>query len=274
MKLKMKLLAAAVALMAAAGANASMDTSPSLNGSSLILVVGSKSLNLSGAFDLGYDVAQFQPGALGVAGTNVQWDLSLGTITPNATAMGGGLAALTGNYSASWAALAGASDLQFGVIGYSVSAPLKNMVITASVAGQGLVAGTTSTQFGNMQTAFNNYLNPNNALGTHATDANGASTATSGSAYAYQTLGSTLKVAATTWSFADAIGTSLNFNQITNAGKSVFASANPGGPATFRFDTTGVLTYNVAAVPEPETYGMLSAGLLMLGAIARRRKSA
>jgi hypothetical protein len=33
-------------------------------------------------------------------------------------------------------------------------------------------------------------------------------------------------------------------------------------------------TYDVAAVPEPETYAMLLAGLGLVGAIARRRKSA
>jgi hypothetical protein len=43
-------------------------------------------------------------------------------------------------------------------------------------------------------------------------------------------------------------------------------------PGTLSFSGSS-LDYTVAAVPEPETYGMLAAGLLMLGAIARRRKA-
>jgi hypothetical protein len=33
------------------------------------------------------------------------------------------------------------------------------------------------------------------------------------------------------------------------------------------------VNFDVAAVPEPETYAMLLAGLGMLGAVARRKKS-
>ncbi len=34
------------------------------------------------------------------------------------------------------------------------------------------------------------------------------------------------------------------------------------------------VNFNVTAVPEPETYAMLLAGLGLVGAIARRRKTA
>lgn len=40
----------------------------------------------------------------------------------------------------------------------------------------------------------------------------------------------------------------------------------------FSFTATGALDYTVAAVPEPETYAMMLAGLLMLGAVARRNR--
>ena len=47
-------------------------------------------------------------------------------------------------------------------------------------------------------------------------------------------------------------------------------------PLTANLDATGNFSFTsapqVAAVPEPETYGMLAAGLLMLGAVARRRR--
>ncbi len=45
---------------------------------------------------------------------------------------------------------------------------------------------------------------------------------------------------------------------------------NGGNPAGLRVEFT---QSNIAAVPEPETYGMLLAGLGLLGFVARRRKA-
>lgn len=275
--MKIKLLAAAVALVAATGANAAMEPANTANGGSMILVVGSKLNNISAAFDLGYDAGQFLPATVANAGANVTWNLTTNVVAPNSFS---GLAAATGNdWSAAWSALSGASDLQWGVIGYQTSAAGKNFISTASVANQGLVAATTTTQFGNAQTGYTNFLNFNNTLGTQVSVANGASTATATGAYAYQAFGTGLKAGTEFWSFADAVGTSLNVNLIYQSGatftKSIYAAANAAGPATFSLSSAGVLTYDVpiAAVPEPETYGMLAAGLLMLGAVARRRNS-
>lgn len=54
-------------------------------------------------------------------------------------------------------------------------------------------------------------------------------------------------------------------------GSVTLTSYTPSNGNGFAFDGAN-LSYNVAAVPEPETYGMLVAGLLMLGAVARRRR--
>jgi hypothetical protein len=56
---------------------------------------------------------------------------------------------------------------------------------------------------------------------------------------------------------------------------SVLTTYTPTNGNAFAFNGD-LLQYNVAAVaavPEPETYGMLAAGLLMLGAVARRRRA-
>ncbi|MBH1987020.1 MAG: PEP-CTERM sorting domain-containing protein [Burkholderiales bacterium] len=46
-------------------------------------------------------------------------------------------------------------------------------------------------------------------------------------------------------------------------------------PGVLRLDaSTGVLSYTVSAVPEPSTYAMLVAGLVVAGAAARRRRAA
>jgi hypothetical protein len=70
----------------------------------------------------------------------------------------------------------------------------------------------------------------------------------------------------TTASFFDAVrGAGSNA-----VGKATVSDVNIAG--AWNFDGTN-LSYSVAAVPEPETYGMLAAGLLMLGAVARRRRA-
>jgi len=68
--------------------------------------------------------------------------------------------------------------------------------------------------------------------------------------------------------------TQLNATMAANAGNEVFAvgatfSNSAGGPETI---TAARLT-SVAAIPEPETYALMLAGLGMLGFVARRRQS-
>lgn len=68
------------------------------------------------------------------------------------------------------------------------------------------------------------------------------------------------------WTTDNIVGSTANFYTVTNA------TAAAGGVfvSQLKFDgATGV----VAVVPEPETYGMLFAGLLTIGAIARRRQA-
>ncbi|HQT71375.1 MAG TPA: PEP-CTERM sorting domain-containing protein [Thiobacillus sp.] len=51
------------------------------------------------------------------------------------------------------------------------------------------------------------------------------------------------------------------------------AFATGGDADYFTLSNTGVLTYTVAAVPEAETYGMMLAGLGLVGFMVRRRKA-
>jgi len=65
------------------------------------------------------------------------------------------------------------------------------------------------------------------------------------------------------------IGQSLAFYQITRAATPLYTQY----AGTFSLGADGALSYTVAAVPEPGTWAMLAAGLLTVGAIARRRIS-
>lgn len=68
------------------------------------------------------------------------------------------------------------------------------------------------------------------------------------------------------WTADNAVGTAADFYTVTTATSAAGGTLIASG---ITFDGVSVA---VAAVPEPETYSMLFAGLMMLGAIARRRK--
>ncbi len=51
-------------------------------------------------------------------------------------------------------------------------------------------------------------------------------------------------------------------------------AVDPTLPAYWQLGNDGTLSYQVTPVPEAETWAMLAAGLLMIGAVARRRMSA
>ncbi len=79
------------------------------------------------------------------------------------------------------------------------------------------------------------------------------------------------------WNAGNAVGAvNVSFDSAIAGGRgvpSILTTYTPSNGNGFAFDGSK-LQYNVAAaVPEPETYAMLSAGLLMLGAFARRRRA-
>lgn len=76
------------------------------------------------------------------------------------------------------------------------------------------------------------------------------------------------------------VGTALDFYYLTRSGSTASAEAlqfkygSADSKAQFMLGTDGNLSYTVAAVPEAETWAMFAMGLLAVGAVARRRLSA
>lgn len=207
----------------------------------------------------------------------------------------------TSNYGGAWAALqtfAGAStaNIEFNVIALDNSNAL-------TAGGSRYMTTTVATTFPSLANSTlinwqntNQYVAANMTRGTHATEVNGASTGTSldanniyfgkvagttdGDNWAGQGPDSTAKV-----------GVAQNFFFVTN---STTVSSNQATKLAFGYDlngdgalgatelgkwtvdaAAGTLTFtNPAAVPEPETYAMLLAGLGLVGSILRRRSQA
>lgn len=181
--------------------------------------------------------------------------------------------------------------------------------ISASGGAAAIVATTNTINNGLNGTTLNNFFANVNVSGTHATDANGANLASAGSP-AYFNNGTGMEKLAQTAMFDTngqyngqyAAGSNTFagqqqavafFNQVSSS----FAGANKAnltaigydmdGDGAIEFDNNGalpagteyglwtlqgdVLSFSVTAVPEPETYAMLLAGLALMGGIARRR---
>lgn len=73
-----------------------------------------------------------------------------------------------------------------------------------------------------------------------------------------------------TWPFATtaAVGSSLNFWTVAQGGP-----LTPYTGAQWSLDNSGVLAFQAAPIPEPEMWAMLTAGLLVVGRLARKRKT-
>jgi hypothetical protein len=78
------------------------------------------------------------------------------------------------------------------------------------------------------------------------------------------------------FSFAGAVGEELTFSSYMLTGITVANASFAPSSAPFTLAESGASlngNFTIAAVPEPETYAMLLAGLGLMGCVARRRKS-
>lgn len=288
MNFKLNLLAAAALMAASVPAFAAMQDATSGNGELLVnlrfYAAGDNNTggdDISAVFDLGVSMNDFLANN-GVAGYSQTWNLT------------------SANYGTAWndvMAFAGANTaaIEYNVIALdntnANTAGGSRYLTTADVATFPSLSNQNLNGFQDM----NGYVTQNNVRGTHATEANGASIATSndsgavyfgkafgnadGDAWAVKTTADTTKTLATAQNFW--FLTTSSTSTTAQATKSVFGYDldGNGSIATGEFGewsvnaAAGTITFANPAMPVPEasTYGMMLAGLGLVGFMARRR---
>jgi len=271
-KLQLTLLAGAVALAVAGQANAGINAGSSTALSDLVLTVTDATTSSVFVEDLGVAGSTFTAGVTGTTATTVAAAsvYAAGSTTVlGSTADEAALASFLSGTAATDAVSWNVSASQSGATGgFNTSA-----LLTTSSAGLTPVTGQGNTPFKNLETQQSTYFGLANGLAGTATSVVGTTAALSPAGGVQAPL---LSVAGTT----AAVGTSMNFLFGTPSSTSTVAKAagaqfvNSAGLAdTVTLASNGVLTYTVAAVPEPGEWMLMLSGFGLVGFIAARRKN-
>lgn len=216
--------------------------------------------------DLGFNLSTFLP-LTNVAGTSVSWNFATSSLTVNGS--------VADSNGVNWASLATffatpnvtADQTMWGVIagdqlGTATSdTPVRYLSTSAAASADDLsVTQSNIVAMANVNGLF---------AGLNG-DADGVVTSTSNQGYVARNgsgLGANLDWSSNKVSAAASVGSDLNFYMLSLP-EGVVTKEKLQGVWSFDGQT---LSYNVAVVPEPETYALLLAGLGLIGFAARRR---
>ena len=282
MKFQLKALVAALALVAAVPASAAINPASSGN-SSFVLSVWDEANNVSASFDLGIDYSQFSIAANATQTAGSPWANS--GVTASGTSFSWDLT--TGDYAAAWSSftsvanVAGAKWVVTAADNLGTGAGSRGYITTytgapfAAFNTNGLVAAVGQFNL------YTDNLGTNESLAqNHTTALNGANTAVNGKLsyspvyyFGGRNLGTGPMSIGTVGSSLGVVQTVTGANAVSQVTNTIYSNAN--GISTFTLTSNGQLAYSaaVAAVPEPETYAMLLAGLGFMGFVARRKQA-
>jgi hypothetical protein len=272
MKLKMKLMAAAIALVAASGANAAISNT---NNGELFITV-------------------YDPGTLGANTDDRSYVRELGSLA-NGTNLGGALnnwapgavnPVLEANKQGFGTifSLAADSNLNSFIAGTDDTSRLRwNIVAGDNVNARRLLSTADSIStlptFAQLRTVIDTKWQPYTTNANTAGIADGGSLIRTGASAGLAGWGSNF--GGSGFTNADVLGGSLGFfvlSETVNSGSSATLALTQQFKASetvameWTLANNGLLTYGaVAAIPEPSEYALMLAGLGMLGFMARRR---
>ncbi len=293
-KFNLKTLAVAVALAAAAGqANATMVNSQgtlSDGNSSVIMYAYSAELGRSYSRDLGFKLNDFlASGTVAPTAGSYAFNSTLNTdmaiVAGNATDLGYTLSFGTDSLMTSWLGngSALASDVKWGIAAVDGQGFGANFRALTTVRAGASSAGTSNFELGSFEGKFDNFLQPHNGLGTHATGLNGSAGSDSSNgvgADAASGFGVNWG-GATSFFAAGSVGESMEFfflagnGLIGNTNVNSTRYGNTEGFATWTLNSDGSFAYVApAAVPIPAAVWLFASGLMGLVGISRRKQSA
>ena len=277
MKLNLKMIAAAAALVAASGTHAALSDNATGN-SSLALVAFNATTNSYYFRDLGYNLNSFLPNAVTTTAIDGGGSPVTGDKTPDAGfnqtwaagTFGTWLAGQTNQADVRWTIAAGDSNTVSGLTNLT-------RALVSFATGSSSGATNTSVRAATSATAGNSGLiglNP----GFSGYDANGLGLGVPSSFLSNNGFG------ASTLSLLDGVANVFYYVTSTGTGSGALFPTSTGfsnsmNTATLSLASTGVLTYNLdaagppAAVPVPAAAWLLGSGLLAFGGMVRRRKA-
>lgn len=252
MKFALKTIVAAVALTAAVGAHAAIDTGSTGNGE---LFFNIWDANGSYTFDLNKTIDSFQSDVAASGAIDQSYALS--------------------NFGTFLAGVADTSALKFNLVAADTSGA-RRLLTTFTVANS---PTTTNDSIRTIATNVNSFAGSVNTLIGAADNltVNNGSVAWAGKVSFSDNPGGILGFSNAGSLANNSYASGLNFMRIdaaaTGVANSNYVPYADGSPVHVWVDTSDSTLHIAAAVPEPESYAMLLAGLGMIGVIARRRRA-